>query len=132
MYSHFINIESDLDNIGKVETITQSLIDKHAINQDKYPSILIAVTEAVSNAILHGNKESNEKLVEIYTKITNGDLYIQVHDQGNGFQFDNLPDPTLPETIEEEGGRGILLIKELCDEIQFLNEGRIIEMLFKK
>ena len=132
MYSHFINIESDLDNIGKVETITQSLIDKHAINQDKYPSILIAVTEAVSNAILHGNKESNEKLVEIYTKITNGDLYIQVHDQGNGFQFDNLADPTLPETIEEEGGRGILLIKELCDEIQFLNEGRIIEMLFKK
>ena len=132
MYLHIINIGSDINNIGQLESITQSIIDTFSLRQEKYPVILIATTEAVSNAIIHGNKEQSAKEVEIYAKVTNDDLYIQVKDQGTGFDFTDLPDPTKPESIEKEGGRGILLINELCDEYQFQDGGSTIEMLFKK
>lgn len=132
MYSHIINIDSDIKNIGSIESIALSIIDKFSLSQEKFPAILIATTEAVSNAIIHGNKEKKDKAVEIYAKLNQGDLYIQVKDQGDGFDFTDLPDPTTPESIEEEGGRGILLINELCDEYQFRDGGCTIEMLFKK
>lgn len=131
MYFHFINIASDINNIGKMEKLTQSIIDKYELNQDKFPVLLISITEAVSNAILHGNGEDVNKQVEIFTDHSTKGLKVRIKDQGNGFDFESLPDPTTPESIEEEGGRGIMLIKELCDEITFLEKGNIIEMFFK-
>lgn len=132
MYFHFTNIESDINNISMMEDLTQSIIDKYELNQEKFPDILIAMTEAVSNAILHGNKEVRNKPVEVYTRATENGLSIRIKDQGTGFNYKSLPDPTTPHTIEQEGGRGILLIRELCDEFAFLDEGTIIEMFFKK
>ena len=131
MYSHFANIESDINNISLMEDLTQSLMDKYELGSKKYPDILIAITEAVSNAILHGNKENLEKTVSISAQKSDKGFHLCIEDQGNGFDFNSLPDPTTPITIEEEGGRGILLISELCDSISFHNEGRIIEMFFK-
>ncbi len=131
MYTHFVNIESDIQNIGKLETVTRRILDKYELDQELFPSILIALTEAVSNAILHGNKEEKEKQVEVYTFRSDIGLHVRVKDQGDGFDFSNLPDPTLPETIEEEGGRGILLIQELCDECTFEENGSIIDLFFK-
>lgn len=131
MYSHFINIESDIKNISLMEDLTQSILDKYELGSDKYAVILIAITEAVSNAILHGNKEDINKPVTISAKKSDTGLHLCIEDKGDGFDFNSLPDPTTPHAIEEEGGRGILLISELCDSISFHEEGRIIEMFFK-
>jgi len=132
MYSHFTNIDSDINNISLMEEVTRSLVDKYELTENKFPVILIALTEAVSNAILHGNKEDKNKSVTISAKKTNEGIHLCVEDQGLGFDFTTLPDPTTDETIEEEGGRGILLISELCDSFDFHKEGRVIEMFFKK
>ena len=52
-------------------------------------------------------------------------------DQGSGFNPHSVPDPTSPDHIEQEGGRGVFLIRELCDHCSYLDEGRTLEMFFE-
>ena len=91
---------------------------------------MIAVTESVNNAILHGNKSDNKKNVSLHLLLEKSQIRFTVEDQGTGFDFDNLPDPTLPENLSKPGGRGIFLMKNLCDEVAFKNEGRTAELCF--
>ena len=91
----------------------------------------MSVTEAVNNAIVHGNKEDKNKKVKIQLRKNKKSVRFVIEDEGAGFDFSSLPDPTSPENINKVKGRGIFLIKNLADKAKFKNGGRVVDMLFK-
>lgn len=125
-----IQIPSIPENIRIVESFIDNAKEKFHITDDLYGNIMVAVTESVNNAIKHGNLCDKSKNVNISLIIDQKLLKFVVEDQGAGFDPESLPDPTLPENISKPDGRGIFLMRSLCDELQFLNEGRIVEMMF--
>lgn len=95
-----------------------------------YGKILIASIEGVNNAIVHGNKLDESKTVKINIKICDKKICITISDQGKGFDPNKIPDPTIPENIENISGRGVFLMKKLSDEITFENNGTTVKMIF--
>jgi serine/threonine-protein kinase RsbW len=125
-----ICISSKIENLREVEKIIDELSATHELGTEVYGNVLIASLEAANNAISHGNKLNPEKEVEIKFKIKDNKLTIITRDQGTGFDYENVPDPTAPENIEKVDGRGIFLMKQLSDELYFHENGRISEMVF--
>ncbi|HJZ41968.1 MAG TPA: ATP-binding protein [Bacteroidales bacterium] len=95
-----------------------------------YGNILITALEAANNAILHGNKLDENKNVIITVRIEEKKLLIKIEDEGNGFDYKNVPDPTAPENIENVNGRGIFLMEKLSDQIEFTRNGATVELEF--
>lgn len=126
-----LKIPSSPDQIQVLERYIQKLSVEHKICDDLYPNILISLTEAVNNAILHGNNRDRKKFVDIAFNKTNNTLVFRVSDEGTGFNPNSIPDPTHPDHIECCGGRGVFLMKELSDTIHFHNKGRTVEICFK-
>lgn len=126
-----IDFPSEADNIHLVEKLIDNVCEELKIHEDNYGNILIALTEAVNNAIHHGNKLDPSKKTSIRCDQDEKHLRFRVEDQGAGFDFDNLPDPTDPENIEKPNGRGIFLMKNLADEVSFEENGRIVELVFE-
>jgi len=127
----YVKFTSELKNISLAEQLVDLISTKHKISNDLYGNILISLTEAVNNAVVHGNKLDASKQVEISYKCDKHNLVLNVKDEGLGFNYNVLPDPTSSENIEKLNGRGIFLIKNLADEVKFLNNGTQIEMKFK-
>jgi serine/threonine-protein kinase RsbW len=123
-------ISSELKNLVHVESLIDKVCESKSISEDIYGNILIAVTEAVNNAIIHGNCFNNSLNVELLVHDDSNKLIFTIIDQGNGFDFTSLPDPTAPENIEKENGRGIFLIKNLVDEFVFDLPGNVIHLSF--
>lgn len=126
-----ITFSSSLENIPLVEKFVDDLYEAFRFSQEIYGNILIATLEAVNNAIIHGNKKDPNKEVILDVELKNDNcLVIRVSDNGEGFDFNNLPDPVAPENIEKPYGRGIFLIKHLTDKCIFHNKGKTIEIHF--
>ena len=126
-----LKIESDIINLRRVENAIDFLTNEIGISQDSYGKILIAVLEAVNNAIVHGNKADLKKRVEIDFRIEIKDLCVSVTDEGKGFKPGEVPDPTKPENIESLNGRGVFLMSRLADEIEFNRKGNSVKLTFK-
>jgi serine/threonine-protein kinase RsbW len=126
-----IKIESNIDNLRIVENTIDLISVELGIKQDNYGKILVSTMEAVNNAIIHGNKGEKKKLVEIEISYRRKKLYITVSDQGTGFKYKEIPDPTKPENIENLHGRGIYLMSKLSDGIEFNDTGNRVTMMFK-
>ncbi len=125
-----IQIPSLPENIRIVESFIDNAKDKYHLNDDIYGNIMIAVTESVNNAIIHGNQSDSKKNVRLNLLLEESLIKFTVEDEGKGFNYDNLPDPTLPENLNKPGGRGIFLMKNLCDEVSFKSDGRVAELSF--
>ena len=125
-----IEIPSLSENIRIIESFIDNAKEKFNLNDDIYGNIMISVTESVNNAIIHGNKRDKDKNVSISLTLNEGVIRFKIRDQGEGFDYHGLPDPTSPENIEKPGGRGIFLMKHLADEIDFEDEGRVVELSF--
>lgn len=125
-----IKLPSDPSSICMLESYVQNVVEKFKLKPDLYGNILISLTEAVNNAIIHGNGADESKSVEIIMEKADNCLSIQVSDQGRGFDYQNLPDPTAPDNLTRIGGRGVFLMRELSDKIQFYNNGSTVEMRF--
>ena len=126
-----ITIPSLMENIRIVESFIDNSKDRFQIDDDIYGNIMVAVTESVNNAIRHGNKFDKDKNVFLRLSVEPSTLRFEIEDEGMGFDYTNLPDPTAPENIENPGGRGIFLIHALADEVQFLDEGRKVQLMFR-
>jgi serine/threonine-protein kinase RsbW len=125
-----IEIPSLVDNIRIVESFIDNAKEKFDLDDDIYGNIMIAVTESVINAIKHGNKGDKNKKVLLSLNIKDDSIIFTIEDEGRGFDYDALPDPTAPENLEKLGGRGIFLMRNLADEVKFTNNGRTVEMVF--
>lgn len=125
-----IEIPSLVENIRIVESFVDNAKEAYELNDDLYGNIMIAVIESVNNAIIHGNSADKAKSVSLSANLQDSQIVFTVSDEGPGFDHSNLPDPTAPENIEKIGGRGIFLIKNLADEVDFKNEGRTLQLTF--
>jgi serine/threonine-protein kinase RsbW len=131
MKHHMITISSNPNNILEVETYLKRMELADMLHADKFADILISLTEAVNNAIIHGNKSDETKNVTIYVNEVNNGISFCVVDEGHGFNHDFVPDPTCQENIECCGGRGVYIMKALSDEIIFNDNGCSVEMFFE-
>lgn len=125
-----IQIPSIVENIRMIESFIDNAKERFHLDEDMYGNIMIAVTEAVNNAIKHGNSNNSSKNVFLSLTLNENLLKFVVKDEGTGFEYNNLPDPTSPENIEKPGGRGIFLMKHLSDEVEFTENGKTVELSF--
>lgn len=130
MDSISIQIPSLSENIRMIESFIDNAKDQFHLNDDIYGNIMIAVTESVHNAIKHGNQCNSKKNVQLSLTLRDETIVFIVQDEGHGFNYHKLPDPTSPDNIGQPGGRGIFLMKHLSDEVKFLNEGRTVKLTF--
>jgi len=101
------------------------------IDENLYSNILISLTEAVNNAMIHGNQLDNRKTIVVSFKRQAHRIHLYISDEGSGFDPVKVPDPTSVEHLSEEGGRGVFLMKQLTDEIHFLDQGRTVQLMWK-
>lgn len=125
-----IEVPALTENIRMIESFIDNARDKFRLDDDIYGNIMIAVTEAVNNAIKHGSQGDSSRNVNLSLLVDGTTLKFRVEDGGSGFDFHHLPDPTAPENIEKPGGRGIFLMKHLADDVKFLDGGRVVELSF--
>ena len=130
-FANTIQVISQPESINIVEKLIEDIKDEHNIHEDAFGNILVAVTEAVNNGIQHGNKYDTSKKVNITYEVDGDSLMFVVQDEGTGFDYYNLPDPTAPENLEKPTGRGIFLMKHLADQVIFSDNGKTVEMYFK-
>lgn len=125
-----LKIASSTDNIRLVERLVEDVCEVFNVNEDNYGNILIAVTEAVNNAMYHGNQGNPEKEIQIGFESNDQKIVFSVADEGNGFDFEHLPDPTDPANIDKPNGRGVFLMKNLADKVEFKQAGKEVLLTF--
>ncbi len=125
-------IPSNLDEVGRVESLVDKVCVDLGVNEEFYGNVLIAVTEAVNNAIQHGNAGVSGAEVIVNVGNADNEFVFNIKDMGRGFDYDNLPDPTAPENILKENGRGIFLMKNLSDLVEFEDQGKSVLIYFNK
>ena len=128
---HTMQISSQPESINLVEKLIDEIKQEHNIHEECYGNMLVAVTEAVNNAIQHGNKYDRDKMVSINYEIDVDQISFAISDEGSGSDHMNLPDPTDPEHLEKPTGRGVFLMKHLADQIIFAENGKVVELYFK-
>ena len=126
-----LKLPSNLRSINVLDSFVQDLVHQYKISQEVHGNMLISLTEAVTNAITHGNHYDENKVVQINLQKKSDIIAIRVSDQGCGFDPASVPDPTCDENICICGGRGVFLMQRLCDQIQYKDNGRTVEMHFK-
>ena len=126
-----LNIPSEIENLSLVEKAIDELSLELDLSDEVYGNVLVATMEATNNAIIHGNNSDPEKSVRIEFLLKQKELMVHIEDQGNGFDYSIVPDPTAPENLEKINGRGIFLMERLSDEILYLEDGRIVELKFR-
>lgn len=125
-----IEIPSLSENIRIVESFIDNVKDRFNIDDDIYGNIMVSVTEAVNNAIKHGNKSDKNKNVTLSVTCEENLMRFIIQDEGNGFDIESLPDPTAPENLDKLSGRGIFLMKHLADEVKHSDNGTKTELTF--
>lgn len=126
-----ITINSDIEKLRVVETLVDTLSKKLGIPDEVYGKILISTVEAVNNAILHGNKGDVSKMVTVNFTADGNMFDVTVTDEGEGFKYNSLPDPTDPANIENLHGRGVFIMKSLADYIEYNEAGNEVKMRFR-
>lgn len=127
-----LQLPSRLDSLTTVENFADSLKEQYNIGEDTYANMLTCLSEATINAIVHGNKEDESKIVIVNLEVQeNKRLIFTITDEGDGFDYNNLPDPTAPENLENLTGRGVFIIKQLADQFIFNLKGNEVELHFK-
>jgi len=91
-------------------------------------SVHLAIEEALVNAVKHGNRYDRNKTIHVVCKLNPDKVRIEVSDQGDGFDPDNLPDPTLEANLERPFGRGVMLMRKFMDELKFNARGNALVM----
>ncbi|MBK7225388.1 MAG: ATP-binding protein [Saprospiraceae bacterium] len=125
-----LRIASIPDNISILEDYLQNIFNEYHLDQKLYPNVLISLTEAVNNAIIHGNQMDENKFVQLNSFCKNHKICFRISDEGSGFDPKQVPDPTQPENIEKCGGRGVFLMYKLSDRIDYSDNGRTVELEF--
>ena len=131
-FTNSMEFAAKAENIALAENMIDELCKKYEIHESLYGNILIALTEAVNNAIHHGNRLDPQKQVKLSYEAREKDLVFLITDEGPGFDFENLPDPTDPENIEKPHGRGVFLMRALADEVEFSDNGASVVMTFSR
>jgi serine/threonine-protein kinase RsbW len=127
-----IKLPSDFKALVEVENLVDRVCNGLGVQDEAYGNVLIAVTEAVNNAIQHGNELKNDLFVDVAVGDKSEEFCFNIKDEGKGFNYNDLPDPTSPENILKESGRGIFLMKNLSDDVVYDGFGNSVSIYFAK
>lgn len=123
------SLPSTLDYItGAAAHLTETLVRFGIITVEEL-NIKVALVEALTNAMEHGNGFDPKKLVKVEAKFLEDKAEIKITDQGKGFNHEKLPNPTAPENLYKPRGRGIYMIHRLMDEVHFNRKGNVVQLV---
>jgi len=126
-----LTIKSSVNELAKVASTTEDLCERCGLTEDEIDDISIAVTEAVNNAIKHGNKDDSTKSIEIVFEVETRKIVIRIKDEGEGFKMKNVKDPRKAENLFKDNGRGVLIMKSLMNEVKVLSgsKGNVLQLV---
>lgn len=132
-YRYETYLSSHLDELLRLDPLLTELLEAWGIPEELQSGLLVAITEAVSNAIIHGNKQDLSKRVHLLLERLPETpwLRVLVEDEGAGFDPTSIPDPTTEERLLAESGRGIFLMRAFADEVNYTKGGRCVELRFR-
>lgn len=126
-----LKISSALMNLSQIEKFVEEICDLYYLNDSYFGNILVAVEEAVKNAIIHGNKNDINKLVIISYYTSSSGLTFRIEDEGEGFDYSSVPDLLeADESVVATIGKGIFLIRALADHVSYNDAGNTVEITF--
>lgn len=131
-FTKLIIIPSRIREIGQVVEAFKAYFNQKSYQGIKYRRLLDAIYEALSNAIIHGNKKDETKKISITWVDRSDKFQVKVTDEGEGFDTHSIPDPCLPHNITKSHGRGLYIIKNSVDELNFDEDGNEITMVIHK
>jgi serine/threonine-protein kinase RsbW len=117
--TYHLEIESDPNNLITVEEFINYFSKDLGLDDEKLNGLLLSITEATTNAIVHGNKGDRKKNVYIDVNASDSILTIVVRDEGVGFDPSEVPDPTHPDNLLKDSGRGLYLMRVYMDELHY-------------
>jgi serine/threonine-protein kinase RsbW len=123
-------IASELKELNNLRLFLDQIFTDTDLNREYFNRVFLGLSEAVSNSIIHGNKNDSSKKVFISFLYGENKLVIIVRDEGSGFSLNNVDDPTKPGNLKKENGRGIFLIQQIADEVYFYDGGNEIQILY--
>lgn len=127
-----LQLPSNQDSIAMLENFVDDLVLNLHIGDDVYANLMTCLNEAITNAIHHGNKQEINKKVYVNLEVVNQKrLIFTVADEGTGFDFNDIPDPTEEANLEKLTGRGVFIMKKLADQCIFNTLGNEVELHFK-
>ncbi len=112
-------MKSNPRNIGRVEALLKKLGKSIRLDEIQFHKLMVSLTEAVNNAIIHGNRSEPARRVRITCEVLPGWLLIMVDDEGKGFKPERIGNPLAKENVLRESGRGIFLMRTLMDKVEF-------------
>lgn len=117
-------ISSQLANITKVRCFLDEIFTKSRLDMNHFNRVFLGISEAVNNSIVHGNCCDKDKQVFIRVVYTEDhQLLIEVKDEGEGFIIESISDPTANENLKKENGRGIFILRQIADEVNYCDGG---------
>jgi serine/threonine-protein kinase RsbW len=128
-------LPSRIDTVATAAALVAEFLSRSGITEDAAFGIDMAVREAVTNAVVHGNRKDENKTVDVTLKSSPDAVEISVHDQGAGFNPEDVPDPTAEENILKASGRGIFFMRSFMDEVNWLirpGGGTTVRMLKRR
>jgi len=126
-----LQIKSKPENVGMVEPFIDRIRQRFHLLDDLYFNMLVVLTEAVNNSILHGNQADPYKKVHVQCRPNGQQLRFTITDEGNGFNPEGLPDPTAPERLTQPNGRGVYLMRQLSEKVEYSDQGRRVDIQFR-
>lgn len=121
-------IKSDVTELKKVEDFVINIFIEYELDKKYFNKTYLCISEAVINSIRHGNKSDLNKQVFIVADCIETEIIIQIEDEGEGFDIKKVKNPTLKENVNKESGRGIFIIKNLSDGIEYNDKGNRVQL----
>ncbi len=130
-----LSLPSRIETVATAAAAVAEFLSLSGITEDAAFGIDMAVREAVTNAVIHGNQQDENKTVDVTLKSSPDAVEISVHDEGAGFHPEDVPDPTAEENILKASGRGIFFMRSFMDEVNWLirpGGGTTVRMLKRR
>lgn len=120
-------IKSEISELRKVEDFLIDIFKEFNLTQKYFNKIYLCVSEAVVNSIKHGNRNEKNKTVLIEVKCKDSELKVRIEDEGEGFDVDKIEDPTSLANLKNESGRGIFIIRNMSNKLEYNKKGNSIQ-----
>ncbi len=118
-----LQLNSTYEDSEKIPDFVSDIQKKSQLEDDSTGNLMLLLSEAVTNAIVHGNKLDESKKVEVVVQVKPDRIISTVKDHGEGFDPESANNPLKEENLMKESGRGIFLIKEISDSVDYLENG---------
>lgn len=123
-------ISSQLSCINEVRLFLDSIFNDSNLDNVLFNRVFLGLSEAVNNAIVHGNRLDQTKNVIVKVLVSDSKMFLEIHDEGEGFSWSCIEDPTCFENLKKENGRGIFIMHQIADEVTFLDGGKKVLISF--